>query len=236
MANKRWFRFYEDTMNNPKAQRLPGDLFKFWVNCLCVASSRDGSLPCVADLAFALRLPEKKTADWLADLESRQLLDPSPDDGRYTMHDWSEYQYASDSSAGRVKRYRERRKGVTGNDDVTLHPPLPQRHSNGADTDTDTDTEKKDAPAPIGAPSVLTFKSPEARFFDRGKEVLGRASGGLLTRLLRHHGDNVPLAVASVEVASTKSDPREYIGAIIANHGRDGETRPDGLRPGRDVF
>ena len=94
--------------------------------------------------------------------------------------------------------------------------------------------EKQDA-APNGAPPVVEFPSPEKRYFDRGKEVLGRASGGLLTKLLHHHGDNVPLAVATVEVASTKSDPREYIGAVLARHG-DGDVRPDGLRPGRDVF
>ena len=34
----KWFRFYHDAIDDPKVQRLPGDVFKFWVNLLCLAS------------------------------------------------------------------------------------------------------------------------------------------------------------------------------------------------------
>jgi len=33
-----WFRFYNDALDNPKVQLLPSDLFKTWVNLLCIAS------------------------------------------------------------------------------------------------------------------------------------------------------------------------------------------------------
>lgn len=85
---------------------------------------------------------------------------------------------------------------------------------------------KNSAPqgAADGAARVVPMKSPEARVYDRGREILGPSAGGLVTKLLRRHDGNPALAMASLEVASTKSDPREYIGAIIANHGDD---KPD---------
>ena len=51
-----WFRFYVRTLNNPKVQRLPGNIFKGWLNLLCLAKETDGSLPPVEDISFRLRL------------------------------------------------------------------------------------------------------------------------------------------------------------------------------------
>lgn len=56
---------------------------------------------------------------------------------------------------------------------------------------------------------------PEVELFRRGKEVLGKQAGGLISRLLTAKQKNVALARAAIEQASTKSDPREYIGAIL---------------------
>ncbi|WLA75065.1 hypothetical protein QIH77_07660 [Bradyrhizobium diazoefficiens] len=55
----------------------------------------------------------------------------------------------------------------------------------------------------------------ETELFRRAKEVLGNGSGGLVSRLLKAKGGKIPLARAAIEQASTKHDPREYIGAII---------------------
>jgi len=56
---------------------------------------------------------------------------------------------------------------------------------------------------------------PEVELFRRGREVLGKQGGGLITKLLISKNKNVALARAAIEQASTKSDPREYIGAIL---------------------
>lgn len=68
---------------------------------------------------------------------------------------------------------------------------------------------------------------PEAELFRRGKEVLGKTSGGVVKNLLKAKQNNIALARAAIEQASTKSDPREYIGAII--RGREDNS---GLRAG----
>ncbi len=57
---------------------------------------------------------------------------------------------------------------------------------------------------------------PEVELFQRGREVLGKQAGGLIARLLAAKQKNIALARAAIEQASTKSNPREYIGRIIS--------------------
>ena len=97
-----WLRFYVRTLNNPKVQRLPGSIFKGWVNLLCLAKETDGVLPAVEDISFRLRLSKSKAESLLSTLETIGLIDGD------RMHDWDEMQYSSDSSTERVKRHRER--------------------------------------------------------------------------------------------------------------------------------
>jgi hypothetical protein len=68
--------------------------------------------------------------------------------------------------------------------------------------------QKKDA-----APAAL---DPEVELFRRGREVLGKQAGGLVSKLLTAKQKNIALARAAIEQASTKSDPREYVGRIIS--------------------
>jgi hypothetical protein len=74
---------------------------------------------------------------------------------------------------------------------------------------------KGNADAPASRPEA----SPEIDYFRRIKEICGSSGGGLGKKLLDAKNGNVPLARAAVEQASTKSDPREYIGAIIRGRG-----------------
>jgi hypothetical protein len=71
---------------------------------------------------------------------------------------------------------------------------------------------KKDA---ADAAPELPLPSAEVDLFRRGKAVLGLSAGGLIKSLLKAKGGQVPLARAAIEQASTKQDPREYIGAVI---------------------
>jgi uncharacterized protein YdaU (DUF1376 family) len=51
--------------------------------------------------------------------------------------------------------------------------------------------------------------------YQRANEILGKGCGGLVTKLLQAREGNVALARAVVETASTKANPREYIGGVI---------------------
>jgi hypothetical protein len=107
----RWFRYYGDALNDPKVQRLSGDLFKAWVNLLCLASQSEGKINSLSDAAFALRLPEAKAGAVVAQLARNGLMDPVTG-GYFEPHNWGERQYKTDvtdpTNAKRQKRYRER--------------------------------------------------------------------------------------------------------------------------------
>lgn len=105
----RWFRFYDDTLNNPKAQRLSGDLFKAWVNLMCLTSKNGGEIKSLADAAFALRTTEARAAVIITALARASLLDPV-DGGYFAPHDWKTRQYKSDVSNDRVQQHRERKR------------------------------------------------------------------------------------------------------------------------------
>jgi hypothetical protein len=71
---------------------------------------------------------------------------------------------------------------------------------------------KKDgADAPLPA-----YNTAEKELFDRGKEILGPKAGGLIRKVLKAKGENVALARAAIEQASTKQSPLEYVGRIAA--------------------
>ncbi|WP_210250580.1 hypothetical protein [Bradyrhizobium paxllaeri] len=74
--------------------------------------------------------------------------------------------------------------------------------------------------APSAKPPPADPPTPDAELYRRGREVLGKNCGGLITDLKKHHGGNVALARATIEHASTKADPREYVGAVIRGRGR----------------
>jgi predicted transcriptional regulator len=56
---------------------------------------------------------------------------------------------------------------------------------------------------------------PETELFERGKAVLGPSGGGLIAQLLKAKNGKHASALAAILEASTKQNPREYIGAII---------------------
>lgn len=138
----RWFRFYDNVVNDPKVQRLPGEKFKAWVNLLCLASSNDGVVPPLADIAFTLRLSEDKASSILDELCAAGLLDPIEVENApmsYSPHNWGGRQFKSDVSTGRVKRFRERDR----NGDETFHHSTLKRQSVVSETMPETDTESE---------------------------------------------------------------------------------------------
>jgi uncharacterized protein YdaU (DUF1376 family) len=68
-------------------------------------------------------------------------------------------------------------------------------------------------------------ESQEKQLFERGREVLGDSAGGLIAKLLKSKNRDIALARAAIETASTKSKPREYIGAVIAGGAPSGNGR-----------
>lgn len=157
-----WFRFYDEVLEKRKVQQLPAELFKSWVNLLCLANKGDGLLPPLADVAYALRIPEQQADEILFRLRQEELIDELPC-GALEMHNWQEHQRPSDNSNERVSKWRqqqrEKRLKSTGKP-VTLQQPLPQRDSNGTDQiRTDQIREEKN----ITPPSAPLPAAPDIR-------------------------------------------------------------------------
>lgn len=102
----RWFRFYDDAINDPKVLRLSDSLHRIWVGLLCIASKHKGILPTIEDCALMLRMKVEKVRDAMTELAGRGLLDT--DGTTWVPHNWNERQYQSDVSTERVKRFRQR--------------------------------------------------------------------------------------------------------------------------------
>lgn len=135
-AMTRWFRLYDDVLNDPKVQRLSGDTFKFWINMLCIASKNGGVLPSIEDMAFALRVSNDVCSSLIDELKTCGLIDGGK---RLVPHGWEKRQYKSDTSTDRVKRFRERSRNVT----ETVSETAPD-----TDTETDTETDKNQKKIP----------------------------------------------------------------------------------------
>src|SRR6516165_9906592 len=70
-----WFRFYDDAVTDPKVQLLPENLFKFWINTLCLANKNNGELPSFPHIAYALHMAEEVVKDACFALLQSGLLD-----------------------------------------------------------------------------------------------------------------------------------------------------------------
>ncbi len=57
----------------------------------------------------------------------------------------------------------------------------------------------------------------ERELFRRGKQILGKNAGGMITALLKAKQFDVALARSVVEAAATKQDAREYVAGAIRN-------------------
>jgi hypothetical protein len=144
-----WFRFYHDALDDPKVQRLAPDLFKAWVNLLCLASKQDerGCLPSLEDIAFALRVDGDEAARYIGDLARAGLLDF---DDEMCIHNWHGRQRVSDDVTERVRKHRS---GPTNA--VTLHETDTKRSRNGLDTEQsreDTEQSREDKSMRANAP------------------------------------------------------------------------------------
>jgi hypothetical protein len=134
----KWFRFYSEALDDPKVQKLRPELFKFWVNLLCLANagSPRGTLPSLDDMALRMRIRRDHLDRFIAALEAAKLLVRDGSDA-LKPHNWDSRQPASDDINSRVKRYRETNYEKQQEANVTLHARSKSVTNAGADSDTE---------------------------------------------------------------------------------------------------
>lgn len=103
----RWFRFYADAMRNPKVAALSDHDFRLWVELLALASENGGHIPPLESLKHVLKRRLDHLSRGLNGLIRALLIDALSDG--YEPHNWSKFQYKSDTSTDRVHKFREKR-------------------------------------------------------------------------------------------------------------------------------
>jgi len=104
-----WIRLYTDILNHTGVQRLSALAFKTLVGLWCIAGKQQHNrLPPASEVAWMLRTEEAALSAQFEELEHAGLLDREGAD--WLVHNWQDRQQASDSSAGRVRAYRERKR------------------------------------------------------------------------------------------------------------------------------
>jgi hypothetical protein len=122
----RWFRVYDDLVDDEKVQMLSGDLVKALLNLWCLASKNGGVLPPMKAMAFKLRMKPPQVAAVITELCEAGLIDRVDD--LFQPHNWDKRQYKSDTdatAAERSRRYRAKHRDsnepVTRDGDASRH-------------------------------------------------------------------------------------------------------------------
>lgn len=154
----RWFRFYDEALDDPKVQKLPPHLFKAWVNLLCLASKNDGLMPPVDDIAFRLRCSAHDAQGQIDELIGLGLIDIR-NDMKQEPHNWRKRQFANDTSTARVRKWRKEKGKKACNGDETLHETAPEQNR----TDSETETDNPLSPPEGGGAAGFNFRRSRKR-------------------------------------------------------------------------
>src|SRR5574338_1718837 len=107
----RWWRAYDEAVDDPKLLLLSDRAHRAWFNLMCLASIGGGRLPERKVIELKLRLPPSKTDAVIQELLDAGLLER--DDNGLFPHNWNGRQYKSDVSTERVKRFRNSKRNVS---------------------------------------------------------------------------------------------------------------------------
>lgn len=177
----RWFRFYDEAMNDPKIILLPDAMKWAWVVMLCVASQNDGKIPSVDIAAAYLRVKKHKAAEVITILATAGLLD-KVEGGYFAPHNWSKRQYKSDvdpTNAERQKRYRDRHKAVTSRESNALRNGRDNVTAKRPESETEAESETEEVPTSLStSPSEIINLSCEVKSEKRSPPRHGLVSNG----------------------------------------------------------
>jgi DnaD/phage-associated family protein len=138
MASYYWIKLYDEILDDPKMGRLSDGAYRLCINLFLLANrqeSRDGSLPDIEDIAWALRLSNDEAQQYLAELERAEIITVT--DGSLKVTKFEKRQTAV-SGKDRIKQYRERKRKEQFNEPETETEPK----SNEIVTERYTDTEE----------------------------------------------------------------------------------------------
>lgn len=211
--------FTSDWRSDPRLRMCSIAARGLWLEMICIMHEAEpyghllvaGQVVTVKQLATLAGVPLNETSKLLGELERSGVYSVEQDVilSRRMVRD-----------KAKADKDRENGKGggnpkLTAADKPGVNPP-----DNGEDKAHILEARKKEDAADAATSDL------EKQLFSRGKEVAGKDAGGLIAKLLKAKKGDLALARAAIEMAATKQNPREYIGAVIAG----GHASADGKR------
>lgn len=152
MASYYWIKLYHEILDDAKMGRLPDRLWRRVIECFLMAGEEhdDGWLPSLDDMAWRLRTNPEQLKKELSELAEVGILERK--EGRWFVVNFADRQSA-ESSAERVRRYRERKRKREYYEDETPEQQESNEPVTNRYTDIDKEVEKEEreyinAPAP----------------------------------------------------------------------------------------
>jgi hypothetical protein len=154
MARKKlpWFRFYTETVTDPKIRRLAPAHRWLWAVVLSAAAESpapgllllsDRVPLSESDLADKAALPVRQVRDGIVAMSQVGLIEPVSVDGLpaevWRVTRWDVRQYSSDTSTDRVRAHRKRSSNDQRNSDETFQGGSGNGDGNAPETDTETE-------------------------------------------------------------------------------------------------
>ena len=212
---RRWFRFYAESVNDPKVQRLPAHLFKTWVNLLCLASANGGTLPSREDIAFQLRMSDHDANSHIDELIGLGLIDIAAGKS-LEPHNWKARQYVSDISKERTRRWRDKLKQPG---DVTVTAPDTEQRQK-TESEKTRDVRADDMPSHVKP--VANWNHAFSEPSENQSGVIRTEAGciqlvnGTHLRWLEKFGSPARLDLALIEIAGEiNTGSRKPLGADV---------------------
>lgn len=219
-----WFKFYEDTIHDPKLLKLSDALYRAWTVLLCFASKNGGSLPPADDIATALREKPAKVAEWISKLKVAGLFDHV--DGKFIPHNWEgrQYKVTDPTAATRMQRYRKRKSGTVTDATVTTVTTVTALR---LEEEVEVEEEKNSEANASGAEAPDHRK----RLFGEGLSTLARLTGkgpdscrSFVGKCLSAAGDDAVTVLGLIEDAERNqvANPSAWIAARLKgpDHGK----------------
>lgn len=219
----RWFRFYDDALDDPKVQRLPPHLFKSWINLLCLASKGEGQLQSIDDIAFRLRISVQDAAQQIDDLILAGLIDIDAQ-GNRVPHNWSARQFTSDCSTERVRKYRGKTKIKDGNVscNVSETPQIQNQNQNQSQNQNNARADARDRDGIKNFKIGLVGRGVSPRLLAKA-EGLGLDARDLAAQAQGHHVKHPDALFRHLCVSQLQTKlPRASPGLLKAALTRDG--------------
>ena len=211
-----WMKFYPtDWRSDPRLRMCSLEARGLWIEMVCLMHEAEpyghlriaGEIPTLSQLSSMVGAHHKTVDKAIIELLKHGVFDRDSDGcivSRRMVRD-------------REKANKDRANGKKGGNPGLTPTPAPKDKVQSPESRVQKERKKDGADAPDLLPGFMepSQEAPDARVYRRGREVLGKNEGWLIKRLIEAKGGNFSLAVAAIEQASTKDNPKQYLLGVI---------------------